>query len=190
MPEEHFRSRAISPRYVIIGSVLLCVVAILVVWHYWGDRIVRHYWDTRTPEERAKDEGRTTASCIANICGIIETLYRYARDNGGNFPPDESTLWSILPQEAERLRCPVTRLRRSYTYVAGLREDDPRDYILLFENKGTHEPEGGIVWLCSGEVEFQVSEAELKRRLAKQRRELEKQSRKMELIPIDSSRGR
>jgi len=186
MSEEHFRSRAISYRYVITGSVLLCVVAVIAAGYY-------DYWDHYLAEERAKAEGRTATMCMVNIRGITAGLHNYAKENRKNFPPDEGELWTVLPRKTKDLRCPVSRLRRSYTYVAGLRADDPKDYILLFENKCPHGPWSGItgvIWTCGRKLKFNISEAEIERRIETQRKELEKKGRRMELIPIDSSRGR
>ncbi|HOX07337.1 MAG TPA: DUF1559 domain-containing protein [Planctomycetota bacterium] len=110
------------------------------------------------------------AGCKNNLRQIAVALHLYADDNGGEFPPDTSWLYtSGYAEDPKIVLCPSRsgtsqkdaasgRLmveHPGYVYVSGLRASDPGTCVVAFDRLGNHDGKGrnalrldsGVLWI-------------------------------------------
>lgn len=134
------------------GVVVLTAVAVIAN--------LRFFW------VNARDAG-LRGHFGANMRMFSTSLRYYATNNGGDFPPSLVMLAKLYNWSSPELVSPSVEMRQPYLqYVTGLRQDDPGDWILLYEDSANHFGVAGYILYVNGTVEF-VSEprhaAELRR---------------------------
>ena len=91
----------------------------------------------------------------ANMRMFSTQLRYYATENAGNFPPSLVMLARLYDWPSPTLESPSVEMRRPYLqYVTGLRQDDPGDWILLYEDSANHFGVAGYILYVNGTVEF------------------------------------
>lgn len=104
---------------------------------------------------RAREITKRAVSA-SNLRGIGQAAMVYAFDNGKVFPPNFQTLITdgtctprqlINPSSGRTAGC-------DYYYVTGLTSDDPRDWIVAYEDPNQHQGEGANVLYVDGTVQF------------------------------------
>jgi hypothetical protein len=127
-------------RWIKRGLVVLTAVAAIAN--------LRYYW------VNAQDAGMR-GHFGANMRMFGASLRQYAADNGGDFPPSLIALAKRDDWPAQAMKSPSVEMRCPYLqYVTGLRQDDPADWILLYEDPANHMGAAGYILYVSGTVEF------------------------------------
>jgi hypothetical protein len=94
----------------------------------------------------------------ANLRIVGLAAAAYASDNGGSFPPDFQTLANAGAVSAKQLVDPASGNmppRCDYYYVAGLRSDDPADWIIAYSDPANHDGEGANILYLDSRVAFE-----------------------------------
>ena len=145
-----------------VGGILLCanVPPRRKRGYRWGARVVvfltviacaADFWVFWV---NAKDAG-LRGHFGANMRMFSGGLQQYAADNGGDFPPSLIVMAKAYGWPQPELESPSVEMRRPYLlYVTGLRQDDPGDWILLYEASANHSGVAGYILYVSGTVAF------------------------------------
>lgn len=123
-------------RVVVVLTAIACAADLVVFW------------------VNAKDAG-LRSHFGANMRMFSSVLQQYAADNAGDFPPSLLALWKMHDWPPGMLESPSVEMRRPYLqYVTGLRQDDPGDWILLYEDSANHFGAAGYILYVNGTVAF------------------------------------
>ncbi len=105
------------------------------------------------PDLGATEETRQSV-CANNLKQVGSACLLYAKDHEGSFPAEPALLLGEHLEDGQPFVCPsrLEQLKairggadlrslpeaRSYVYVAGLRRDDPAEYVLAFDEEWNH----------------------------------------------------
>lgn len=116
------------------------------------------------------------AGCAANMRGIGQSLMIYANANGGEFPPNTRLLIDAGLCAPKMFQCPSegnsAETGSDYQYIRGLTDKAPGDWIVVFEDPGNHNGEGGNVLYRDLRVQF-LKEPDFTSELDRVRKEIE-----------------
>lgn len=159
------------PRYVLEAAtaVLLALSGILLCANVQTRRTGAYRWIKRSVVTvmvvaiianlrcfwvNARDAG-LSGHFGANMRGFSTSLRYYATENAGDFPPSLVMLARLYDWPSHTLESPSFEMRRPYLqYVTGLRQDDPGDWILLYEDSANHRGIAGYILYVNGNVDF------------------------------------
>jgi hypothetical protein len=136
---ERYSGKRLALAAIILGGIELAVVPTLL-------RLT-----IQAPEFLTRDY------VASQFHGIVQGARLYARDHEGAFAPDLETLADEAYLSILYLRHPSSAPGPAFTdfsYVSGLRKDDPNDWIVVYSDPAFHWNEGAHIARLDGTVQF------------------------------------
>ena len=92
----------------------------------------------------------TDVACMENLSAIAKTLQTYAISNE-SFPSSQQELMDYAGYGSRLFRCPDPN-GSAYTYIPGVRGDEPPTTVLVYESKPVHKGKCNVLFL-GGQIE-------------------------------------
>jgi hypothetical protein len=155
-------------------AIFLIVVGLIGGVFFFG---LRHFAAVGIAERKSENR--------AHLSKLVQAFKSYAQDSGGAFPDDPLAVYPKLVDDIDVFVNPSWPDDSGYVYVRGIRQADPTDTIVLFENVPTEKRKlGRLLAKLDGTIE-QLTEAQFQEKLKAQEACWTEQKRGWRVLLID-----